>query len=167
MNDYQNFTKKQLEALKGVTLKVYCFLLQANKPIGPRELQRALRLKSSSHAHYHLQKHLDLGFVEKTPQNEYILKEKFKVKSIKINVLTDYILIGGKFWPKLSFIVAFLGSTVIIGVITALTIGYKFTFFYLISSIIVVLGYSFYELMRLISHLPWNLEQEEENFKKV
>ena len=51
MNDYEKFTEKQLEALKGITLKVYCFLLQANKPIGPRELQRALRLKSSSHAH--------------------------------------------------------------------------------------------------------------------
>jgi hypothetical protein len=161
MNDFQNFTEKQLEALKGITLKVYCFLLQTSEPIGPRELQRALRLKSSSHAHYHLQKHLDLGFVEKTPQNEYILKDKYKVKSIKLNVLTDYVLIGGKFWPKLSFIVAFLSATVIIAVIAVITIGFKFAFYYLIGSTIVVLGYSFFEVVKLIRYLPWNIGKEE------
>ena len=160
MSDLHDFTEKQSEALKGITLKVYCFLLQTNKPIGPRELQRALSLKSSSHAHYHLQKHLDLGFVEKTPQNEYFLKDKYKVKSIKLNVLTDYVLIGGKFWPKLSFIVAFLTATLIIALFSVLLIGFEFSFYYLTASIIITLVYSFYELLRLIRYLPWNLDNE-------
>jgi DNA-binding transcriptional ArsR family regulator len=53
------------EVLKGTTLEVYRFLLKSNKPVGTRELQRALNMSSSSVATYHLSKLEDAGLLER------------------------------------------------------------------------------------------------------
>ena len=52
------------EVLKGTTLEVYRFLLKSSKPVGTRELQRALDLSSSSVATYHLSKLEDAGLLK-------------------------------------------------------------------------------------------------------
>ncbi len=53
------------EVLKGTTLEVYRFLLKSSKPVGTRELQRALDLSSSSVATYHLSKLEDAGLLKR------------------------------------------------------------------------------------------------------
>jgi predicted transcriptional regulator len=53
------------DVLKGTTLEVYRFLLKSNKPVGTRELQRALNLSSSSVATYHLSKLEDAGLLKR------------------------------------------------------------------------------------------------------
>ena len=50
--------------LRGTTLEVYRFLLKSGKPVGTREVQRALDLSSPSLAVYHLSKLEDVGLLK-------------------------------------------------------------------------------------------------------
>jgi len=72
------------EVLRGTTLEVYRFLLKSNKPIGTRELQRALNLSSSSVATYHLSKLEDAGLLRREPGGFTVSKFLLE-NSIKIN----------------------------------------------------------------------------------
>jgi DNA-binding transcriptional ArsR family regulator len=56
---------KAQEELRGTTLEVYRFLLKSSKPVGAREIQRALNLSSPSLAAYHLSKLEEIGLVRK------------------------------------------------------------------------------------------------------
>ena len=58
-------TEESKEVLRGTTLEVYRFLLKSNKPVGTRELQRALNLSSPSVATYHLSKLEDAGLLKR------------------------------------------------------------------------------------------------------
>jgi DNA-binding transcriptional ArsR family regulator len=71
------------EVLKGTTLEVYRFLLKSNKPVGTRELQRALDLSSPSVATYHLAKLEDAGILKREgggfTVSKYVLENSVKV----------------------------------------------------------------------------------------
>ena len=72
------------EVLKGTTLEVYRFLVKSSKPVGVRELQRALNLSSSSVATYHLSKLEDAGLLKR--QDGGFSVDKFLLEnSIKIS----------------------------------------------------------------------------------
>ena len=69
--------------LKGTTLEVYRFLLKSTKPVGTRELQRALNLSSPSVATYHLSKLEDAGLLKREgggfTVGKYLLENSVKV----------------------------------------------------------------------------------------
>ena len=71
------------EVLKGTTLEVYRFLLKSSKPVGTRELQRALGFSSSSVATYHLSKLEDAGLLKRETGgftvSRYLLENSVKV----------------------------------------------------------------------------------------
>ncbi len=71
------------EVLRGTTLEVYRFLLKSNKPVGTRELQRALNLSSSSVATYHLSKLEDAGLLKREAGgftvNKFLLENSVKI----------------------------------------------------------------------------------------
>ena len=72
------------EVLRGTTLEVYRFLLKSSKPVGVRELQRALDLSSSSVATYHLSKLEDAGLLKR--QRGGFSVDKFLLEnSVKIS----------------------------------------------------------------------------------
>ena len=72
------------EVLRGTTLEVYRFLLKSSKPVGVRELQRALNLSSSSVATYHLSKLEDAGLLKR--QGGGFSVDKFLLEnSVKIS----------------------------------------------------------------------------------
>lgn len=56
---------EQRDILRGLTLKVYRFILKNNKPVGIREIQRALNLSSPTLALYHINKLEEAGLVKK------------------------------------------------------------------------------------------------------
>jgi DNA-binding Lrp family transcriptional regulator len=56
---------EQRDILRGLTLKVYRFILKNRKPVGIREIQRALKLSSPTLALYHVNKLEEAGFVKK------------------------------------------------------------------------------------------------------
>ena len=76
------------EVLKGTTLQVYRFLLKSNKPVGIRELQRALQLSSSSVATYHLSKLEDAGLLKRQDSgytvNKFLLENSIKISRFLI-----------------------------------------------------------------------------------
>jgi len=76
------------EVLRGTTLEVYRFLLKSNKPVGTRELQRALDLSSSSVATYHLSKLEDAGLLKREMGGftvcKYLLENSIKISRFLI-----------------------------------------------------------------------------------
>ena len=76
------------EVLRGTTLEVYRFLLKSNKPVGTRELQRALNLSSPSVATYHLSKLEDAGILKREgggfTVSKYLLENSVKVSRFLI-----------------------------------------------------------------------------------
>jgi repressor of nif and glnA expression len=53
------------DVLRGLTLKVYRFILKHDRPIGIREVQRALNLSSPTLALYHINKLEEAGLIKK------------------------------------------------------------------------------------------------------
>ncbi|NLF88095.1 winged helix-turn-helix transcriptional regulator [Candidatus Bathyarchaeota archaeon] len=76
------------DVLKGTTLEVYRFLLKSSKPVGTRELQRALNLSSSSVATYHLTKLEDAGLLKREAGgfsvSKYLLENSIKVSKFLV-----------------------------------------------------------------------------------
>jgi DNA-binding transcriptional ArsR family regulator len=72
------------EVLRGTTLEVYRFLLKSNKPVGTRELQRALDLSSPSVATYHLSKLEDAGLL-KRESGGFTVSKFLLENSVKVN----------------------------------------------------------------------------------
>jgi hypothetical protein len=71
-------TKASNEKLEGITLEVYLHVLKKGKPVGPREVMKAVNLSSPSVAYRHLQKLEDLGYLQKNEYGEYLLKKKMR-----------------------------------------------------------------------------------------
>ena len=74
--------------LRGTTLEVYRFLLKSSKPVGAREVQRALNLSSPSLATYHLSKLEETGLLKKESDgfivNKIILEDTIRIKRFLI-----------------------------------------------------------------------------------
>jgi len=96
------------------------------------------------------------GIVSKNPQNSYFIVEKYKVKSIKINVLTEYFLLLGRFWPKTIYFVTYLFLSLIIAFILVSLDKIDLLKIYLIVSITINLVVSFIEVRNQLKALPWD-----------
>jgi DNA-binding transcriptional ArsR family regulator len=70
--------------LKGTTLEIYRLMLKTNKPLGIREVQRALKLSSPSVAQYHITKLEQVGLVKKDAGN-YVVNRVLLDSCIKIS----------------------------------------------------------------------------------
>lgn len=55
------------DVLRGNTARVYRYAIKIGKPIGVREVQRALKLSSPRLASYHLEKLEEAGLLKQTP----------------------------------------------------------------------------------------------------
>lgn len=66
--------RESKDILKGTTLEIYRLLLKTNKPLGIREIQRALNLSSPSQAQYHLNKLEEAGLLKREMGNYVINK---------------------------------------------------------------------------------------------
>lgn len=76
------------DVLKGLTLKVYKFVLKNGKPTGIREVQRSLKLSSPTLALYHLDKLEEAGLLKKGTEgyevNRVFLKNLVRFKRMLI-----------------------------------------------------------------------------------
>ncbi len=70
--------------LKGTTLEVYRFVLKSGKPVGIREVQRALNLSSPSLALYHMSKLEEAGLL-KRENGEYVIDKVVLDNEVKIS----------------------------------------------------------------------------------
>ena len=72
------------KVLTGTTLEVYRFLLKQNKPMGVREIQRALNLSSPSVATYHLSKLEETGLLKRV-NGAYSVDKLILEYSVKVS----------------------------------------------------------------------------------
>jgi len=71
------------EVLKGLTLKVYKFVLKRGRPTGIREVQRGLKLSSPTLASYHLKKLEEAGFLKQDMEG-YVVDRVFLRNLIRV-----------------------------------------------------------------------------------
>ena len=76
------------DILRGLTLKVYKHILKSDKPVGIREVQRALNLSSPTLALYHINKLEEAGFIKKEQDgyvaDRIILKNVIRLRRLLI-----------------------------------------------------------------------------------
>ena len=77
-------TEDAQNALRGTTLEIYRFLVKSNKPVGIREVQRALKLSSPSVVAYHFSK-LEEANLIKREQGDYIVSKLVLEHSIRLS----------------------------------------------------------------------------------
>jgi len=76
--------EESTDVLRGTTLEIYRFMLKIGKPVGVREVQRALNLSSPSIAVYHLSKLEDACLVRREGSN-YAINKILLENSIRIS----------------------------------------------------------------------------------
>ncbi len=86
-------TNIDADTLEGKTLNVYSYAVKEGKPVGPREVMRAMNLSSPSVAYWHLQKLEACGLLEKNAYGEYVVKEKVNI--------SGHLWIGRSLVPRL------------------------------------------------------------------
>jgi DNA-binding transcriptional ArsR family regulator len=78
------------DVLRGNTARVYIYAIKMRKPIGVREVQRALELSSPRLASYHLEKLEEAGLLKQT-QGGYIVDRL---------VLENFVVLRGILLPR-------------------------------------------------------------------
>jgi predicted transcriptional regulator of viral defense system len=68
------YVKDEHDVLTGNTAQVYRYAIKQRKPIGVREVQRALKLSSPTLAAYHLSKLEEAGLLKQTPDGYVVDK---------------------------------------------------------------------------------------------
>lgn len=99
--------KKEDDVLVGKTLHVYRYAIKQNKPVGVREVQRALKFKSPTSASYHLAKLEEAGLLKQTT-------EGYAVEKL---VLENYIKLRRMLIPKYLLFSLFFAVALIIDIV--------------------------------------------------
>jgi hypothetical protein len=113
--------KDQHDVLTGNTAQVYRYAVKQGKPIGVREVQRALKLSSPTLAAYHLDKLEEAGLLKQTPDG-YIVEKL---------VLENFVKVRQLLLPKYLFYFALFATALLFQLIlfrpTQLTREYLFS----------------------------------------
>ncbi len=121
----------------GTAFRIYMLLLNSKRPLGVREMQKAVGLKSPSTVKYHLDKLMREGLIKQLPDGKYVA-----VKG-ENPALTGYLIVMNT--PIPTIIPAALGYAIFIGVYTWLT---GFSDPVVIASSIIFAGYAVWEGLR-------------------
>jgi len=132
---------KQRDVLRGRTSRVYKFVLENGKPVGIREIQRALNLSSPTLALYHVNKLEEAGLVKKY-MNGYVADRI---------VLENFIRLKRTLIPRYFFYTVFFATALVILAIFirphVLTREYIFS----VATIFVATIMSMYEMVKAFS----------------
>ena len=103
----KDIEKDPLIELSGTALKIYILLLRTKKPLGVREVQRLMGLKSPSTARHHLERLVELNLA-KRGVNGYtaIIPRR--------SIFTTYIIIKGRILPRSLAIAVFSLTSLIL-----------------------------------------------------
>lgn len=99
--------KDEHEVLTGNTAQVYRYAIKQRKPVGVREVQRALKLSSPTLAAYHLDKLEEAGLLKQTPDG-YVVEKL---------VLENFVRLRRLLLPKYLFYFAIFATAVLFQVI--------------------------------------------------
>jgi hypothetical protein len=99
--------KDEHDVLTGNTAQVYRYAIKQRKPIGVREVQRALNLSSPTLAAYHLGKLEEAGLLKQTPEG-YVVERL---------VLENFVRLRQLLLPKYLFYFAVFATSVLLQII--------------------------------------------------
>jgi DNA-binding transcriptional ArsR family regulator len=92
------------DILKGTALEIYRLILKTRKPLGIREIQRALNLSSPSVAQYHLSKLEHVGLLKKEAGN-YVINKVVLENCVKI---TRFLVPRYLFYSVFAIVILFI-----------------------------------------------------------
>jgi DNA-binding transcriptional ArsR family regulator len=95
--------KDERDVLTGNTAQIYRYAVKQRKPIGVREVQRALKLSSPTLAAYHLDKLEEAGLLKQTPDG-YVVEKL---------VLENFVRLRQLLLPKYLFYFAVFATAVL------------------------------------------------------
>jgi len=106
------------DILTGTTLRVYKFLVVQDKAMGPREVQRTLKLSSPALAAFHLEKLARTGLASKSADGTYVadkayLKHYVRLRRFLVPRYTFYAALSSLFllgWIYVFFIPSTISS---------------------------------------------------------
>jgi len=104
--------------LNVTTFDTYLHLVKVAEPVGPRDVMRALRVSSPAVVHRHLQKLVDLGWVDKDAYGRYFVKRKVGFKGyvwVGRRLVSRSVLFSAVFAVLLSLFLAILLLHVALG----------------------------------------------------
>ncbi len=99
--------KDERDVLTGNTAQIYRYAVKQRKPIGVREVQRALKLSSPTLAAYHLDKLEEAGLLRQTPDG-YVVEKL---------VLENFVRLRQLLLPKYLFYFAVFATAVLFQII--------------------------------------------------
>jgi DNA-binding transcriptional ArsR family regulator len=129
------------DVLRGNTAQVYRYAIRMGKPVGVREVQKALNMSSPRLASYHLEKLEEAGLLKQTP-------EGFIVNKL---VLEDFIKFFRFLIPKYSLYFAFFAVAMVFQVI--LFKPSEITREYLFATTILVIATAYFGYETVITYL--------------
>lgn len=139
------------EFLQTKTMKIYWFLLTHGES-GIREIQRELKIRSSSSVSYHMNKLVDAGLVSKSTTDKYTVEE-----TIKSGIFGLYVKIGTRMIPRIMFYLSFFAIGVLIYLLMIFNRGALFLyledFMFLFFSVTGIIFFS-YEAYRIWAMKP-------------
>ncbi|MEM2136990.1 MAG: hypothetical protein QXI93_03435 [Candidatus Methanomethylicia archaeon] len=136
--------------LRGKTWSVYWLLLKTGRPMGVREVQRALHFSSPSVALHHLERLRELGLVGKDNESG----SYFLMGEVKIGVLRHFVRLGRLLFPRYFFYAIFSTSSTILYMLFLMSEFTRENLFILIFGLIVSLIF-WYEALRIWRMKPF------------
>ncbi len=89
----------------GKTWDVYLCVLKSDDPIGVREIWRKLGLSTPTLVQNHVNKLLELGLIESTPQGNYVTNEVERIETLK-----SFLALRGLMIPRMVVYAALLSG---------------------------------------------------------
>ncbi len=101
-----------------LTLELFLYAKRKNEPLSIRETQRELGIHSASTVHWHFNKLVEKGYLEKLKDNTYRVTDYAKqMNSFNVPVNFSFLLVKGKLINRAVFQVAFLIFTIFFALI--------------------------------------------------
>jgi DNA-binding transcriptional ArsR family regulator len=128
------------DVLRGNTAKVYRYALKMGKPIGVREVQRALKLSSPRLASYHLERLEEVGLLKQTSEG-YIVDKL---------VLENFLRLQRLLVPKYLFYFVFFVAATVFQVILFRPLELTREYLYATTMLLIVAAYFGYETVTTV-----------------
>jgi DNA-binding transcriptional ArsR family regulator len=128
------------DVLRGKTAQVYRYAIKMGKPIGVREVQKALKLSSPRLASYHLEKLEQVGLLKQTPEG-YIVDKL---------ILENFLRLRRLLVPKYFFYFVFFAAAAVFQVILFRPPELTREYLYATTMLLIVAAYFGYETATIV-----------------
>lgn len=113
--------------ISGTSLKIYLHLLRSGKPLGVREIQRQLKIKSPGTVKYHLDKLMRLGLVDRVEGRYTAVKPNptsiYSLYAVFMGTLIPRMLVYSIFLTTAFLVYLYLSPLIDYGLLTLLVIS--------------------------------------------